>query len=218
MLKRTRLLIIVVALLIPVRAGAHRLDEYLQATRVDIARDRVNIDIDLTPGVSIAPQVAAWIDANGNREISPSESLAYATQVLESVAVSVDGSLVPLHLVTADAPTIADMSLGVGTMRVSASGEVASTRSGRHQLSIINTHHPESSVYLANALVPTDKGIEIKEQRRSGDQHSLTIEYAVGAPVGTRVSGLLSALTLLAATFWMRRRLDHFTTEQTPSV
>ena len=37
-------------LLMPLPAGAHRLDEYLQATRVGIERDRVSIDIDLTPG------------------------------------------------------------------------------------------------------------------------------------------------------------------------
>ena len=215
---RLKLPSILVLLLIPMPANAHRLDEYLQAMRVDIARDRVDIDIDLTPGVSIARQVAGWIDADGNGQISPSESLAYATQVLESVAVSVDGSSVSLHIVTADAPTIADMSLGVGSTRVRASAGVASTRSGRHQVSIINTHHPETSIYLANALVPADKGIEIREQRRSADQHSLTIEYAVGTPVWPRVSWLLSAVTLLAATLWMRRRLDRFATEQTASV
>ena len=37
----------------PAPAGAHRLDEYLQATRVSIDLDRVGLEIDLTP-------VRAW--------------------------------------------------------------------------------------------------------------------------------------------------------------
>ena len=209
---------LLILVLLPGTTSAHRLDEYLQATRVDIARDRVNIDVDLTPGVSIARQVAAWIDVNANGEISPAESLAYATQVLESVSVSVDGSAVPLYLVAAEAPPIADMSLGVGTMRVRASANISSTRSGRHSVSIINTHHPETSVYLANALVPTDKVIHIREQRRSEDQHSLTIEYAIGLPIWPRVAWLLTAVTLLVGMWWMRHRLDRLENAETPAV
>ena len=38
----------------PAPAGAHRLDEYLQTTRVAIDIDRVGLDIDLTPGTSMA--------------------------------------------------------------------------------------------------------------------------------------------------------------------
>jgi hypothetical protein len=63
---------------LPTTAGAHRLDEYLQATRVAIERERVDVDIDLTAGVSIAGQVTTWIDVNGDGEISQAESFAYA--------------------------------------------------------------------------------------------------------------------------------------------
>jgi len=44
----TRLLIAIAVLAIPPTATAHRLDEYLQATRVSIDVDRVDLEIDLT--------------------------------------------------------------------------------------------------------------------------------------------------------------------------
>ena len=208
------LFVLGILLLIPASAGAHRLDEYLQATRVGIERDRVNVDIDLTPGVSIAGQVREWLDLNGDGEISSTESIAYGRQVLASLAMSVDGEPVPLNGLDAHAPTIAEMAMGLGIIRVRASGIIPS-RSGRHQLTIINTHHPESGVYLANALVPSDKGIEILGQRRSADQHSLTIEYEVGmSAYRMRLSWLAAAVTLLGTAFWGRRRLSHLTAEQ----
>jgi len=49
-----RLLIAIAVLAIPPTATAHRLDEYLQATRVSIDVDRVDLEIDLTAGTAIA--------------------------------------------------------------------------------------------------------------------------------------------------------------------
>jgi hypothetical protein len=209
----------VLALLLPTTAGAHRLDEYLQATRVSIERDRVDVEIDLTPGVSIAQQVTAWIDFNRDGEISPVESLTYGRQVLASLALSSDGATVPLHVVDAQAPTIGDMTLGIGTLRLRGSAAIPSTATGRHRLTLINTHHPESSVYLANALVPSDTRIHILGQSRSTNQHRLTIEYDIGiAAVWRRISWTFCAVALLAGIAWTRRRLDHFAIRGTRSV
>jgi len=210
---------LVVLLLLPATAGAHRLDEYLQATRVGIERDLVNVDIDLTPGVSIARQVAGWIDTNGDGEISSTESLAYGRQMLGSLAISVDGTAVTLNLRDTQAPTIGEMAQGVGTLRMRASAAIPASATGRHQLTIVNSHHPESSVYLANALVPSDKGIEILGQRRSHDQQSLTIEYEVGvSPFRARFSWLAAAFAMLGGTLWARRRLGRLTTLQSRPI
>src|SRR5689334_4966032 len=107
-----RCFIIVCILLLPATVGAHRLDEYLQATRVAIERDRVTVDVDLTAGVSIARQVAEWIDTNRDGEISAAESTSYARDVLGSVALAVDGTPMALDLISAEAPTVPDMSGG----------------------------------------------------------------------------------------------------------
>ena len=206
-------------LLLPTTAVAHRLDEYLQATRVGIERDRVTVEVDLTAGVSIAEQVTGWIDGDGDGRISPGESLLYGRQVIGSLAVSIDGTTIPLSLSDLQASTPAEMAAGVGTLRLRASATIPASFSGRHQFTLVNTHHPESSVYLANALVPSDKAIEILGQRRSENQHSLTIDYEVGMPAFlTRVSWLLSAGALLGGTIWTRRRLGHFSQRQTRPI
>jgi hypothetical protein len=67
-------------------ARAHRLDEYLQATLLSIDTGRVDLQIDLTPGVAIASKVFGWIDTNHDGAISEAEGKAYARQMLGSVA------------------------------------------------------------------------------------------------------------------------------------
>jgi hypothetical protein len=218
MAKRALSLVSLILTLIPTPAGAHRLDEYLQATRVGIEHDRVNVDVDLTPGVSIAPQVMAWIDGNGDGSISSRESLAYGRQVLASLLLSIDGATVPLSLGEARAATVGEMTAGVGTLRVTASAPMGRSGRGRHQLTIVNAHHPESSVYLANALIPADKRIQILGQYRSQDQRRLTIEYEVGMSRGwTRMSWVLLGLSPVGALLW-RRRLDHSTIVETRPI
>src|SRR5437773_2057241 len=94
-------------------AGAHRLDEYLQATRLSIDIERVDLEIDLTAGVAVAPDVFAWIDTNRDGRISNPEGEAYARQMLRSVVLSVDGRPVPITLVEIRFPQFREMSLGV---------------------------------------------------------------------------------------------------------
>ncbi len=62
----------------PVSAGAHRLDEYLQATRLSIAVDCVGLELDMTAGVNVAPHVVASIDTNRDGQISSAEGDLYA--------------------------------------------------------------------------------------------------------------------------------------------
>jgi hypothetical protein len=203
-------LIFTVILLLPASAGAHRLDEYLQATRIGVEWNRISLEIDLTPGVSLASDVTSWIDTNGDQAISTTESMAYGQQVLRSLTLSVDGNLTPIQLIEVQAPPIPDMAAGVGTFRVRATASIPPAATGRHQLTLINTHHPESSVYLANALVPADTAIRILAQNRTNDQHWVTIDYELGRTVNwTRFSWLLGAGTLLSGAALARRGLGH---------
>jgi len=205
-----RSLILIIVLLIPATAGAHRLDEYLQAMRVDVERSTISLDVDLTPGVSIASQVRSWIDTDGDHAISPAESVTYARKVLQSLTLSVDGVATPIRLTNVQSPTIGDMNAGVGTFRLQASANIPTATTGRHQLALSNSHHPESSVYLANALVPTDAAIRILAQTRTTDQHSVTIDYEVGSTaMRARLLWLLAAATVLAGAVLGRRGLGH---------
>jgi hypothetical protein len=162
-------------------AGAHRMDEYLQATRLSIDVERVDMEIDLTPGVAMASEVFGWIDKNRDGEISQSEGDAYARQVLRSVALSVDGLPSPVTLVDAHFPPFRDMSLGMGTIRLRATAKVRAAGAGHHRISFLNTHRTESSVYLVNALVPANPRIQLGDPQRDIAQHGLTLDYTVAA-------------------------------------
>src|SRR5215204_4431439 len=75
---------------LPNIASAHRLDEYLQATRISIDRDRVVVAINLTPGTQIVPSVLAAIDTDRDGKVSDAEGAAYAGEVIQAMRLSVD--------------------------------------------------------------------------------------------------------------------------------
>ena len=187
-------------------ARAHRLDEYLQATRLSIDVERVSLEIDLTPGVAVAPEVFAWIDTNRDSQISNAEGEAYARQLLHSVVLSVDDRPVPITLVEIDVPQFSEMRLGVGSIRVRATASVTTTNSGHHQLSFLNTHRLESSVYLVNALVPADPRIQLGGQQRDHAQHGLMLDYSVVADASwARTWSALIGLVMAGVLVFTRR-------------
>jgi len=77
---------------------AHRLDEYLQATRISIEFERIGLEMSLTPGAAVADNVFAGIDHDHNGKISAAESAAYARLVVAALKLSVDGESCMLTL------------------------------------------------------------------------------------------------------------------------
>jgi hypothetical protein len=190
----------------PVPAGAHRLDEYLQATRLSIDVDRVSVEIDLTAGVNAASQVVAWIDTNRDGQISSTEGRAYAQQMLGAVGLEVDGRTAPLSLIDSGFPDVRDMTAGVGTIRLRATANLPASPSGRHQIAYVNDHRSEMSVYLVNAMVPKDPRIQIAGQRRDPAQHRLTLDYDVTTHSGwARMSWLWGGLAAVGVLAVARR-------------
>jgi len=178
-------------------ANAHRLDECLQATRISIDITRVDLEIDLTPGVALASKVFGWIDTNRDGEISNAEGEAYAREMLGSVVLKVDDWPAAVKLVEASFPQFSDMSEGVGTIRLRATTSVPAAGPGRHQVSFLNMHRSEASVYLVNALVPANRRIQLGVGRRDTAQHGLTLEYTIGTDASSDPAfALLVALAM----------------------
>jgi hypothetical protein len=193
----------------PVPADAHRLDEYLQATRLSIDRERLRLEIDLTAGISVAGQVFTSIDTDHDGQVSIVEREAYAREVLRSIALSIDGRPTPIVLEDSEFPEIRDMSLGVGTIRLRATATVPSAAAavGHHTVSYANNHRPLASVYLVNALVPADSRIEIGQQRRDVAQRVLMLEYSViPDALWARLSWSLVGLAMVGLLGCARRR------------
>ena len=160
-------------------AVAHPIDEYVQNTYIDLAPDRTTLQIDLTPGVLVAPEVVALIDADGNGEISEAEGEAYAKNaVLRDVTLELDGEPQPLTLVDSSFPTPLDMGAGMGTISLQVAAEAPSGIPGDHSLSYRNGHEPVNSRYLVNAFRASDE-VEISQQDRDELQDSIRVDYAV---------------------------------------
>jgi len=178
-------------------AGAHRLDEYLQATRIGVSQNRIDLEIDLTAGASIAQQIFTLVDANGDGQIDDAEGDEYARRVIDAIRLSVDSRPLPVTLVSRTFPDRQTMGLGLGTIRLRATAP-ASAGTGRHALVYLNTHVAASSVYLVNALLPSDERIQISAQERDVEQRGVTVDYRVAMGEGwIRGGWLMTAVAML---------------------
>ena len=174
-----RPLVATIALLLAIvtPADAHQLDEYVQASKISIARDVVRVELRLTPGVKVLPRVLAAIDTNDDGVISADEQRAYADRVRGDLSLAVDGTNLPLRLVALGFPSMAEMREGLGEIRMDFDA-VVPAGGGDRRLTFENHHLRDVAVYLANALVPQDSDIRIGAQRRSYEQSSFTLEYS----------------------------------------
>jgi hypothetical protein len=157
-------------------AAAHRLDEYLQATLIGVARDGIEVEMQLTPGVQMLPVLMAVIDQDRDGRISPEEERAYVGRVAREVKLRVDGVPAPLSLIESRFPTVEAMREGLGTIQM----KLRTARSG-HDLHFENRHLPQVSVYLVNCLAGPSDGLVVGRQTRDEAQRSIEFEYSFGA-------------------------------------
>ena len=193
-----------------VDVGAHRLDEYLQAARLALDPARVHIELDLTPGIALAEAILADIDRNRYGSFSQEEQRACGRQVLEALTLELDGRPLRIQPETSSFPEVDAVSRGEGTIRLHLAATLPRLSAGAHHLLFRNRHHPDHSVYLANALVPGSDQVAITGQRRDADQTELTIDYTLrGGRVLSASAWLWSALaaaTVLSALLMRRVR------------
>jgi hypothetical protein len=171
--------------------SAHRTDEYLQAARLAIDQARVQIELDLTPGIALAATILADIDRNRDGSLSAEEQRAYGSLVLSALTLELDGTPVRAQLAGTSFPDPEAMRRGEGTIRLQSAATLPRVSSGVHQLWFRNGHRPDRSVYLANALAPQSNLIAITAQRRDVEQTELTIDYIVRAAPARPAAGWL---------------------------
>jgi hypothetical protein len=180
--------------------SAHRRDEYLQAARIAIDPDAVQIELDLTPGIALAEDIIADVDRNRDGTLSPEEQRAYGILALAALAVEVDGKPLRVQLSACTFPDNDAFRHGEGSIQLQSTATLPRLNAGAHQLRFRNQHHPDRSVYLANALVPRSYQVAVVGQRRDPDQRELTIDYIVRAGPGRATTvWLLSSLAIAAA-------------------
>ena len=133
---------------------AHRLDECLQAARIAIEPDHVQVELSLTPGVEVAGAMIDDIDRDGDDSLSATEQQAFVRRVVAALELAHDGQSLDLVAGTATFPPIDALRRGEGTIQFRSSAGLTPSSQGAHQVSFTNRYRPEMSVYLANALVP----------------------------------------------------------------
>jgi hypothetical protein len=201
--ERLAVLIFLLGAITP-RASAHRLDEYLQAARITIEPPRVQIALDLTPGAAVAGGIFESIDVDHDGKMSVKERDDYAQAVMTSLSLAVDGRSYVLKIDDLRFPTLEEMRLGEGVIRLRAHALVPGTREGRHGLMFSNHHRSDIGAYLVNALMPEDGRIHITGQSRDMLQREFALEYSVSAGENQAAFGALPILlsAAMAATLF----------------
>ena len=199
-----RVALAALALCTPLAAHAHRLDEYLEQTMIELEPARVVLRLDVTPGIAVAPQALSAIDADHDGVLSPFEQSSYAEQVRRDLALSIDGAPQAIRLVGAETrfPPIDAVRSGLGTIALTF--ETASDVVPQGTLRLVNHHASGNASYLANCIMPHDPSIRVLSQSRSRDQASYELKLRRSSSSATPwLIGLvgLSGLSL----FWTAR-------------
>jgi hypothetical protein len=180
----------------PQAALAHPLDAYLQATYITVAPEQIVVELDLTPGVLLAPQVLPQLDPDGDQKISDAEGRAYVDALLQDVALKVDGQALALTATKIDMPPYLNVQAGYGTIRIFTTVALAEGMTGSHQIDYKNNFAPAGSVYQVNAFVDKDVPITLGKQNRDDIQQSMTMDYVIGGAASSATATTSTELTL----------------------
>jgi len=180
-------------------ASAHRTDDYLQAARIGLEPDRVQITLDLTPGAAVAESFLATLDRDRDGSLSADEQREYAEQVVRALQVAIDDQRLQPRVLSSSGADPSAFRRGDGTIRLHIEATLPEVAAGSHRLRFRNAHLAGQSAYLANALVPESARVAVTAQRRDRDQSELTIEYTVdGGSTAATLARVLRSLTALS--------------------
>jgi hypothetical protein len=192
---------------------AHRRDEYLQAARLAVDPDRVQLELALVPGVAIVDHVLSEIDINGDGQIGSAEARTYSQKLVGGLILEIDHR--PLRLVMTDIQVspLPSIRRGEGAISITAAATLPALDAGDHRLHYRNTHRSDIGAYLANALVPASDRVTITSQERDDRQQDLVIAYqlhsALPAPKATWTATALEGMALFALVLalWLSARI-----------
>lgn len=166
----------------PATLPAHQLDEYLQATLVDIEPGQIRFSINLTPGVAVANRVLALVDADRDGLISTNELAAYAHLFKQDLVVRLDERPCELKASSCNNSGIPELRTGFGLIQIELLLTPGSLPRGAHRLTMENRHLPTNSAYLFNAAKPVSSSIQITAQHRNENQSTGAIEFTLLTP------------------------------------
>jgi hypothetical protein len=174
--------LLLMVLVWPSTVFAHRLDEYLQATLVIIEPQCVRLQINLTPGVSVAKQVLGVIDHDRDGAISTNEAAAYCESLKRDLTLRLDHGNLKLKLTESYFPGPAELRTGLGFIQMEFCALPGRLAPGPHSLAVENRHLPAVSSYLVNAAQPVTNSVQIAKQIRNKNQSTVEIQFVYQPP------------------------------------
>ncbi|QHC35181.1 hypothetical protein [Komagataeibacter xylinus] len=175
------LFMVIVLLALTASASAHQLDEYLQATTLNLARDHVSLRLRLTPGVDVASGIIRQMDRNGDGSLSAAEQQSYAAHIIRTLSLSLNGRRGRLLVDAMTFPSLSEIRAGTGIIDL----QLKLRRDpcmGNNRLLYHNRGADPETAWLVNCLMPQDPAIHIIRQQRSADQSSYVLDFSVGPP------------------------------------
>lgn len=182
---KIKTIILLTMLTVSSAAFAHRLNEYLVATTINLSGGKVQLELRLTPGVAVAEEVLKSIDLNSDQIISITEQQAYVARLAHDLSFTLDGRSVVLQPVSFSFPTVEAIKKGMGDIIVEYEAEIeprglSPARASEHRLELKNDHYRLIAVYLVNCLLPADASIHIDHQIRNADQSVYQLDFTTG--------------------------------------
>ena len=169
-----------ISVLLPAQpAAAHPLDVYLQAAYLTPAPSTIAVELDISPGVLVAPGALDDLDADRDCQITDAEANAYADRVLEHLHVQADNQTLPLSFTKIDVPAYLTLQAGYGTVRLYAQASKAPTTVGPHKVFFRNDFAPKGAAYQVNAVVNKNQPVVLGTQHRTATQQQSSIDYRI---------------------------------------
>lgn len=198
---------LLVTLAQPQAALAHPPDVYLQASYITVAPAQIDVELDLTPGVLVVPQLLPVLDPDGNQEISAAEGRAYIDAVLRNVTLRVDDTALVLKVARVELPPYLSVRAGYGTIRVFAAAPLTAVAPGAHRIEYKNNHAPSGSMYQVNAIVGKSAAITLGKLARDVKQQGMALDFAAGGAAPTEHVPAVAASALPADATGRARQL-----------
>lgn len=161
----------------PSAVSAHPIDEYLQSAYIGLDPNQVTVEIDMTPGVLVAPTVMKLIDTDSDGVFSKSEGQAYGMRVLHDVSLSLDEQAISLSVSAVQMPDPLMMKAGGGEIRVTMAAAISPTIAVSHRLAFMNSHAPVKSAHQVSTLMPKASQLVIVGQNRSASSEGIAVDF-----------------------------------------
>jgi ABC-type nickel/cobalt efflux system permease component RcnA len=157
-------------------ASAHPSDEFLLATYVTPGANVVSVEVDITPGVLIAPAFAKSLDLDGDGALDPDEVATHLTVLTSSFTLIVDDVPTAMTLVSNSYAPLDLIAAGGGSIEVRLTAPAPG--GGPHSVRLDNRYDPGRSTIQSSAIVPNDASATVGAISRSPDGRSITVAFA----------------------------------------